>query len=124
LIFERFDIGLLIRELCAAAMVLSDSAGIDGFGRDFFGRWRPSAAFKLTGQLLAIRLVPSGAGCPPRKYPWYGRGPGKAGAGYRPKDETMRAVGLFTHGGPDVLEVVNVPEVHARRIAGAICASV
>ena len=25
----------------------------------------------------------------------------------------MRAVGLFTHGGPDVLEVVDVPEVHA-----------
>ena len=25
----------------------------------------------------------------------------------------MRAVGLFTHGGPEVLEVVDVPEVHA-----------
>lgn len=25
----------------------------------------------------------------------------------------MRAVGLFTHGGPDVLEVIDVPEVHA-----------
>ena len=25
----------------------------------------------------------------------------------------MRAVGLFTHGGPDVLQVVEVPEVHA-----------
>ena len=25
----------------------------------------------------------------------------------------MRAVGLFTHGGPDVLQVVDVPEVHA-----------
>ena len=25
----------------------------------------------------------------------------------------MRAVGLFTHGGPEVLQVVEVPEVHA-----------
>ena len=25
----------------------------------------------------------------------------------------MRAIGLMTHGGPEVLEVVNVPEVHA-----------
>ena len=25
----------------------------------------------------------------------------------------MRAVGLFTHGGPDVLEVIDLPEVHA-----------
>src|SRR6185437_12134100 len=25
----------------------------------------------------------------------------------------MRAVGLFTHGGPEVLEVVDLPEVHA-----------
>ena len=33
--------------------------------------------------------------------------------GYRTKDETMRAVGLFTHGGPEVLQVVELPEVHA-----------
>jgi NADPH2:quinone reductase len=33
--------------------------------------------------------------------------------GYRPKDETMRAVGLSTHGGPEVLQVVELPEVHA-----------
>ena len=25
----------------------------------------------------------------------------------------MRAVGLFTHGGPEVLQVVELPEVHA-----------
>jgi NADPH:quinone reductase len=25
----------------------------------------------------------------------------------------MRAVGLFTHGGPDVLKVIDLPEVHA-----------
>lgn len=25
----------------------------------------------------------------------------------------MRAVGLFTHGGPEVLQVVDLPEVHA-----------
>jgi NADPH2:quinone reductase len=25
----------------------------------------------------------------------------------------MRAVGLFTHGGPEVLEVIDLPEVHA-----------
>ncbi len=25
----------------------------------------------------------------------------------------MRAIGLFRHGGPDVLELVDVPEVHA-----------
>ena len=36
-----------------------------------------------------------------------------AGTGYRPKDETMRAVGLFDHGGPEVLQVVELPEVHA-----------
>ena len=29
------------------------------------------------------------------------------------KDDTMRAVGLFTHGGPEVLQVVDLPEVHA-----------
>jgi NADPH:quinone reductase-like Zn-dependent oxidoreductase len=29
------------------------------------------------------------------------------------KEETMRAVGLFTHGGPEVLQVVDLPEVHA-----------
>jgi NADPH2:quinone reductase len=29
------------------------------------------------------------------------------------KGETMRAVGLFTHGGPEVLQVVDLPEVHA-----------
>ena len=33
--------------------------------------------------------------------------------GYRTKGRTMRAVGLFTHGGPEVLQVVEVPEVHA-----------
>ena len=33
--------------------------------------------------------------------------------GYRTKDETMRAVGLFTHGGPEVLQVIELPEVHA-----------
>jgi NADPH2:quinone reductase len=37
----------------------------------------------------------------------------KAGTGYRIKDGTMRAVGLFTQGGPEVLQVVEVPEVHA-----------
>ena len=37
----------------------------------------------------------------------------KTGTGYRTKDETMRAVGLFTHGGPEVLQVVELPEVHA-----------
>ena len=26
----------------------------------------------------------------------------------------MRAVGLYVHGGPEVLEVVDLPEVHAR----------
>jgi NADPH:quinone reductase-like Zn-dependent oxidoreductase len=40
------------------------------------------------------------------------------GASRRPgpaigKDEAMRAVGLFTHGGPEVLQVVELPEVHA-----------
>ena len=49
--------------------------------------------------------------CPPGGCPWYG--PEKTGTGYRPKDETMRAVGLFTHGGPEVLQVVELPEVHA-----------
>src|SRR6202020_738235 len=29
------------------------------------------------------------------------------------KGKTMRAVGLFTHGGPEVLQVVELPEVHA-----------
>ena len=29
------------------------------------------------------------------------------------KDDTMRAVGLLTHGGPEVLQVVDVPETHA-----------
>lgn len=28
------------------------------------------------------------------------------------KDGTMRAVGLFTHGGPEVLQLVELPEVH------------
>ena len=37
----------------------------------------------------------------------------RSGTGYRTKDETMRAVGLFTHGGPEVLQVVELPEVHA-----------
>jgi NADPH2:quinone reductase len=32
---------------------------------------------------------------------------------YWTRDETMRAVGLFTHGGPEVLQVVELPEVHA-----------
>jgi NADPH:quinone reductase-like Zn-dependent oxidoreductase len=27
----------------------------------------------------------------------------------------MRAVGLFTHGGPEVLQLVELPEVHAGR---------
>ena len=27
----------------------------------------------------------------------------------------MRAIGLFTHGGPEVLQVVELPEVHAGR---------
>ena len=39
-----------------------------------------------------------------------GRGPGLA-IGQRTK--RMRAVGLFTHGGPEVLQVVELPEVHA-----------
>src|SRR4051794_19980202 len=37
----------------------------------------------------------------------------KTGTGYRTKDETMRAVGLFTHGGPEVLQVIELPEIHA-----------
>jgi NADPH:quinone reductase len=37
----------------------------------------------------------------------------KHGLAYWTKDETMRAVGLFTHGGPEVLQVVDLPEVHA-----------
>jgi NADPH2:quinone reductase len=32
---------------------------------------------------------------------------------YWTKDEAMRAVGLFIHGGPEVLRVVELPEVHA-----------
>jgi NADPH:quinone reductase len=32
---------------------------------------------------------------------------------YWTKDEAMRAVGLFSHGGPEVLRVVELPEVHA-----------
>jgi NADPH:quinone reductase-like Zn-dependent oxidoreductase len=44
---------------------------------------------------------------------------GRVATGRRPglaigqKGETMRAVGLFTHGGPEVLQVVELPEVHA-----------
>jgi NADPH:quinone reductase-like Zn-dependent oxidoreductase len=37
-------------------------------------------------------------------------------AGARPaaeKDQSMRAIGLFTHGGPDVLQIVDVPEGQA-----------
>src|SRR5271163_2302843 len=52
-------------------------------------------------------------GCPPGECPWYSRDPEKTGTGYRTKGETMRAVGLFTHGGPEVLQVVELPEVHA-----------
>src|SRR6202034_3832545 len=37
----------------------------------------------------------------------------RPGTCYRTKDETMRAVGLFTHGGPEVLQLVELPEVHA-----------
>src|ERR1019366_2688568 len=56
---------------------------------------------------------PLGVGCPSSECPWYSRDRDKAGTGYRTKDETMRAVGLFTHGGPEVLQVVELPEVHA-----------
>jgi NADPH:quinone reductase len=56
---------------------------------------------------------PSRVGCPAGERPWYSRDREKTGTGDRTKDETMRAVGLFTHGGPDVLQVVEVPEVHA-----------
>ena len=56
---------------------------------------------------------PSAVVCPPGECPWYSRDREKTGTGYRTKDETMRAVGLFTHGGPEVLQVVEVPEVHA-----------
>jgi NADPH:quinone reductase len=35
------------------------------------------------------------------------------GAAIGQKGETMRAVGLFIHGGPEVLQVVELPEVHA-----------
>jgi NADPH:quinone reductase-like Zn-dependent oxidoreductase len=35
------------------------------------------------------------------------------GAGYRTKDGTMRAIGLFAQGGPEVLQVIEMPEVHA-----------
>jgi len=31
----------------------------------------------------------------------------------RTKGEMMRAVGLFTHGGPEVLQVIELPEIHA-----------
>jgi len=37
----------------------------------------------------------------------------ETGAGYLTKDETMRAVGLFTNGGAEVLQVIELPEVHA-----------
>src|SRR5271155_3063322 len=49
----------------------------------------------------------------PRECPWYSRDRQMTGISYRTKDETMRAVGLFTHGGPEVLQVVELPEVHA-----------
>jgi NADPH2:quinone reductase len=44
--------------------------------------------------------------------PWYSRDREKTGTFYRTKGKTMRAIGLFTHGGPDVLQLVDVPEVH------------
>jgi hypothetical protein len=37
----------------------------------------------------------------------------RRGAAIGQKGETMRAVGLFTHGGPEVLQVIELPEVHA-----------
>src|SRR5271155_4922051 len=49
----------------------------------------------------------------PRECPWYSRDRQMTGISHRTRDETMRAVGLFTHGGPEVLQVVEVPEVHA-----------
>jgi NADPH2:quinone reductase len=45
--------------------------------------------------------------------PWYVWGPEQTGLAADEEDETMRAVGLFTHGGPEVLQVVEVPEIHA-----------
>src|SRR5271155_804168 len=49
----------------------------------------------------------------PRECPWYSRDRQMTGISHRTRDETMRAVELFTHGGPEVLQVVEVPEVHA-----------
>jgi len=43
----------------------------------------------------------------------YTRDRKKTSSSYRTEDETMHAVGLFTHGGPEVLQVVELPEVHA-----------
>src|SRR5271157_1675392 len=62
-----------------------------------------------------VSADPSGVGCPAGECPWYSRDREKTGTGYRTKDETMRAVGLFTHGGPEVLQVVELPEVPRSR---------
>jgi Alcohol dehydrogenase GroES-like domain len=45
--------------------------------------------------------------------PWYSCNRETIGAAIVQKGETMRAVGLFPHGGPEVLQVVELPEVHA-----------
>ena len=71
-----------------------------------------SATSKLTmpAQSLPIRQVSVACRANVHGRVGIGRGPG---TGYRTKDESIRASGLFTHGGPEVLQVVELPEVHA-----------
>ena len=78
--------------------------------------WGPICFLNSGTQLTAIRLGP---------YQFVGlvvrhaNVHGIVATGLRPgpaigqKGQTMRAVGLFTHGGPEVLQVVELPEVHA-----------
>jgi hypothetical protein len=69
-----------------------------------------SAALPMGIESLAERRVTVGATW--RERPWYVWRRELIGRADE-EDETMRAVGLFTHGCPEVLQVVEVPEVHA-----------
>ena len=74
------------------------------------------SAFELGDADTDVRLDPYrsvSVGCRPGGRPWYSQDQEKTDTAYRTKDGTMRAVRLSTHGGPEVLQVVELPEVHA-----------
>src|SRR6476620_8094429 len=67
-------------------------------------------------QILRDRFVladPAGVDCPPGECPWYSRDRVRTATAFGQRTQRMRAVGLFTHGGPEVLQVVELPDVHA-----------